>query len=147
MTIFAIAKLLVKAISRFPHFTANCCALFIVSLTTAVNVGDWLIVGRYHLFSVVFLSIRCCAFQPSYIRIDFGRMLNWIIHNKSLTFASWYSLESVVDLYIPAASVQRLRFLTSYDKARYPHQSVHRFFFSFFLSLNHHLQKDDSLVR
>ena len=29
-------------------------------------------------------------------------------------------LESVVDLYIPAASVQCLRFFNSYDQSRYP---------------------------
>ena len=87
MTIFAIAKSYVKTISRFPHSTANCSALFITSWTTAVNVDDWLMAGKYHI--VAFLSIRCCAFQPIHICVDYGRMLNWIIHNKLLTFASW----------------------------------------------------------
>ena len=46
-------------------------------------------------------------------------------YNKSSTTNRWLlpvgnCLESFFDLYIPAASVQRLRFFNSYDQTRYP---------------------------
>ena len=71
-------------INFFPHSEAIGCALFRVSATTAVEVDDSLICGKYHTFWITSVfSTDKILFHPTHIGIADGAMHKSIIHNRS----------------------------------------------------------------
>ena len=66
---FAIARSYITEIFSFWPSDAIRNDLLIVSATTHVDVGDWLICGRYHIFWVLLFCGLYLAFHPTHIGV------------------------------------------------------------------------------